>query len=131
MRNVLEDKVVVQPMEEGFAFLKSGTSTTGTGCNDRTVTDFNNFRSADTSSRGAADMTAGRIYFSTPSAKVRIPVTELVSPPPSYFCSLITTSADSVLFFCGFRLAKSFLKCCGNLFSNIYPILLQLFRCYL
>ena len=35
------------------------------------------------SSRGAADTTAGRIYFSTPSAQVRVPVGDLVSPPPS------------------------------------------------
>ena len=34
------------------------------------------------SSRGAADTTAGRIYFSTPSAQVRVPVADLVTPPP-------------------------------------------------
>ena len=34
------------------------------------------------SSLGAADTTAGRIYFSTPSAQVRVPVGDLVSPPP-------------------------------------------------
>ena len=34
------------------------------------------------SSRGAADdTTAGRIYFSTPSAQVRVPVGDLVFPP--------------------------------------------------
>ena len=37
-----------------------------------------------TSSRGAADTTAGRIYFSTPSAQVRGPVGDLVFPPPTY-----------------------------------------------
>ena len=35
-----------------------------------------------TSSRGAAITTAGRIYFSTPSAQVRVPVGDLVFPPP-------------------------------------------------
>ena len=38
------------------------------------------------SSRGAADTTAGRIYFSTPSAQVRIPIGDLVffdQPPTS------------------------------------------------
>ena len=35
-----------------------------------------------TSSRGAANTTAGRIYFSTPSAHVRVPVRDLVFPPP-------------------------------------------------
>ena len=36
-----------------------------------------------TSSRDAADTTAGRIYFSTPSAQVRVPVGDIVySPPP-------------------------------------------------
>ena len=35
------------------------------------------------SSRGAADTTAGRIYFSTPSARVRVPVRDLVSPLPT------------------------------------------------
>ena len=34
------------------------------------------------SSRGAADTTAGRIYFSTPSAQVQVPVGDLISPPP-------------------------------------------------
>ena len=43
-----------------------------------------------TSSRGAADTTAGRIYFSTPSAQVRIPVADLVFPPPP-------TSAHTIL----------------------------------
>ena len=33
------------------------------------------------SSRGAPDTTAVQIYFSTPSAQVRVPVGELVSPP--------------------------------------------------
>ena len=42
------------------------------------------------SSRGAADTTAGRIYFSTPSAQVRVPVGDLVFPPP-HFCSHYTT----------------------------------------
>ena len=42
-----------------------------------------------TSSRGAADTTAGRIYFSTPSAQVRVPVGDLVFPPP--------TSAHTIL----------------------------------
>ena len=42
-----------------------------------------------TSSRGAADTTAGRIYFSTPSAQVRVPVGDLVFPP--HFCSHYTT----------------------------------------
>ena len=37
-----------------------------------------------TSSRGAAETTAGRIYFSTQSAKVRVPVGDLVFPPPTY-----------------------------------------------
>ena len=39
--------------------------------------------------RGAADTTAGRIYFSTPSAQVRVPVGDLVFPP--YLCSHYTT----------------------------------------
>ena len=43
-----------------------------------------------TSSRGATDMTAGRIYFSTPSAQVRVPVGDLVFPPPP-------TSAHTIL----------------------------------
>ena len=34
------------------------------------------------SCRGAADTTAGRIYFSTPSAQVRVPVGDLVFPLP-------------------------------------------------
>ena len=34
------------------------------------------------SSRGTADTSAGRIYFSTPSAQVRVPVGDLVFPPP-------------------------------------------------
>ena len=34
------------------------------------------------SSRGAADTTAGRIYFSTPFAQVRFPVGDLVLFPP-------------------------------------------------
>ena len=42
------------------------------------------------SSRGAADTTAGRIYISTPSAQVRVPVGDLVFPPP-HFCSHYTT----------------------------------------
>ena len=45
-----------------------------------------------TSSRGAADTTTGRIYFSTPSAQVRVPVGDLVfAPPPD------PTSAHTVL----------------------------------
>ena len=40
-------------------------------------------------SRGAADTIAGRIYFSTPSAQVQVPVGDLVFPPP--------TSAHSIL----------------------------------
>ena len=46
-----------------------------------------------TSSRGAADTTAGRIYFSAPSAQVRVPVGDLVfpTPPPPHFCSHYTT----------------------------------------
>ena len=36
-----------------------------------------------TSSRGAADTTAGRIYFSTPSAQVRVPVGDFVFPATS------------------------------------------------
>ena len=36
-----------------------------------------------TSSSGAADKTVGRIYFSTPSAQVRVPVGDLVFPPTS------------------------------------------------
>ena len=43
------------------------------------------------SSRGAADTTAGRIYFSTPSAQVRVPVGDLVFPPPP------PTSAHTIL----------------------------------
>ena len=42
------------------------------------------------SSHGAADTTAGRIYFSTPSAQVRVPVGDLVFPPP-HLCSHYTT----------------------------------------
>ena len=34
------------------------------------------------SSRGAADTTTGRIYFSTPSAQVRVALGDLVVPPP-------------------------------------------------
>ena len=49
-----------------------------------------------TSSRGAADTTAGRIYFSTPSAQVGIPVGDLVSPPPPHLCSHYTTGVNSV-----------------------------------
>ena len=39
---------------------------------------------------GAADTTAGRIYFPTPSAQVRVPVGDLVFPLPR-FCSHYTT----------------------------------------
>ena len=35
-----------------------------------------------TSSRDTPDTTASRIYFSTPSAQVRVPVGDLVFPPP-------------------------------------------------
>ena len=42
-----------------------------------------------TSSRGAANTTADRIYFSTPSAEVRIPVGDLIFPAP--------TSAHTIL----------------------------------
>ena len=42
------------------------------------------------SSRGAADTTAGQIYFSTPSAQVRIPLTGPLLPPPP-------TSAHTIL----------------------------------
>ena len=41
-----------------------------------------------TSSRGAADTTAGRIYFSTPTAQVRVPVEDLVFPPPQRLLTL-------------------------------------------
>ena len=41
------------------------------------------------SSRGAADTTVGRIHFSTPSTQVRVPVADLVFPPP--------TSAHTIL----------------------------------
>ena len=47
------------------------------------------------SSRGAADTTAGRIYFSTLSAQVRVPVGDLVSPPP-HFCSHYTTTGGKI-----------------------------------
>ena len=40
------------------------------------------------SSRGAADTTAGRIYFSTPSAQVRIPVGDLVFFDPPLLLTL-------------------------------------------
>ena len=43
------------------------------------------------SSRGVADTTTGRIYFSTPSAQVRVPVGDLVFPPPP------PTSAHTIL----------------------------------
>ena len=43
-----------------------------------------------TSSRGAADTTAGRIYFSIPSAQVRVPVGDLVFFDP-HLCSHYTT----------------------------------------
>ena len=43
-----------------------------------------------TISRGATDMTGCRIYFSTPSAQVRVPVGDLVFPPPP-------TSAHTIL----------------------------------
>ena len=36
-----------------------------------------------TSSGGTADTTAGRIYFSTPSAQVLVPVGDLVFPTPT------------------------------------------------
>ena len=44
------------------------------------------------SSRAAADMTAGRIYISTPSAQVRVPVRDLVFFP--HFCSHYTTRRE-------------------------------------
>ena len=44
-----------------------------------------------TSSRGAADTTAGRIYFSTPSAQIRMPLTGPFLFPP-YFCSHYSTT---------------------------------------
>ena len=44
-----------------------------------------------TSSRSAADTTAGRIYFYTPSAQCRIPLTGPHLPPPPHFCSHYTT----------------------------------------
>ena len=47
-----------------------------------------------TSSRGAADTTAGRIYFSTPSALFRVPVGDLVFPP--HFCSQYTTTGGKI-----------------------------------
>ena len=47
-----------------------------------------------TSSRGAADTTAGRIYLSTPSAQVRVPVGDLVFPP--HFCSHYTTTGGKI-----------------------------------
>ena len=40
------------------------------------------------SSRGAADTTTGRIYFSTPSAQVRVPVGDVVFPPPQLMLTL-------------------------------------------
>ena len=43
----------------------------------------------------AADTTAGRIYFSTPSAQVRVPVGDLVFPPP-HFCSHYTTNGKII-----------------------------------
>ena len=44
-----------------------------------------------TSSRGAPDTTVGRIYFSTPSAQVPVPVGDLVSPslPPTYAQTIV------------------------------------------
>ena len=48
-----------------------------------------------TSSRGAADTTAGRIYSSTPSPQVRVPVGDLVFPPP-HFCSHYTTTGGKI-----------------------------------
>ena len=47
-----------------------------------------------TSSRGDADTTAGRIYFPTPSAQVRVPVEDLVSPP--HLCSHYTTEGKNM-----------------------------------
>ena len=47
------------------------------------------------SSRGTADTTAGRIYFSTPSPQVRVPVGDLISPPP-HFCSHYTTKGKII-----------------------------------
>ena len=42
-----------------------------------------------TSSRGAADTTTGQIYFSTPSAQVRVPVGDLGCPPPPTYAHTI------------------------------------------
>ena len=47
------------------------------------------------SSRGAADTTAGRIYFSTLSTQVRVPVADLVSPPP-HLCSHYTNEGKNM-----------------------------------
>ena len=47
------------------------------------------------SSRGAADTTTGGIYFSTPSAQVRVPVGDLVFPPP-HLCSHYTTEGKNI-----------------------------------
>ena len=48
------------------------------------------------SAPGAADTTAGRIYFSTPSAQVRVPVGDLVFPPPPQLCSHYTTEGKNM-----------------------------------
>ena len=48
-----------------------------------------------TSFRGAADTTAGRIYFSTPSAQVQIPLTGPHLSPP-HFCSHHTTEGKNM-----------------------------------
>ena len=91
MRKVLEEKVFVQPMESGFALLNSDKSTTPIGCNDHAVIDSIPGPQI-TSSRGAADTTAGGICFSTPSAQVRIPVGDLVfHHPVPHLCSHYTS----------------------------------------
>ena len=62
-----------------------------------------------TSSRGAADTTAGRINFSTPSAQVRVPVGDLVFPPP--------TSAHTILL--GGKIIRERQRTAGS--GNIIP----------
>ena len=49
-----------------------------------------------TSSRGAADTTAGRIYFSVPSAQVRVPVWDLVFPPPPTYAHTILLGGKTI-----------------------------------
>ena len=78
LKKVLGEKIFIQPLESRFNFINSNTSTTPITWNDRTETDFTNSWSPNNSSFGAADTTAGRIYFSTPSTQVRIPVRTLL-----------------------------------------------------